>query len=54
MDSCAIGKDGKLLDATDIEWFKDADNTHLLPPISSEVCTLTDLVAEFISAKATF
>jgi len=54
MDGCAIGKDGKLLDATDIEWFNDADDTHPLPPTSSEVRTLPDLVAEFISAKATF
>ena len=54
MDGCAIDKDGKLLDATDIKWFNNADNTHPLPPLALQVCTLTDLVAEFISAKATF
>ena len=35
MDSCAIDKDGKLLDTTDIKWFNDADETHLLPPSSA-------------------
>jgi hypothetical protein len=37
MDSCAIGKDGNLLDAADIQWFNDADDAHPLPPASSEV-----------------
>ena len=37
MDSCAIGKDGNLLDATDIEWFNDPDDADPLPPASSEV-----------------
>jgi hypothetical protein len=34
MDSCAIGKDGKLLDATDIEWFKDAEILIYYPPLA--------------------
>jgi hypothetical protein len=37
MDSCAIGKDGKLLDATSIQWYNDADDGNPLPPASSEV-----------------
>jgi len=37
MDSCAIGEDGKLLDAPDILWFNDADDGDPLPPASSEV-----------------
>jgi hypothetical protein len=37
MDSCAIGKDGNLLDAADIQWFNNADDAHPLPPASSEV-----------------
>lgn len=35
MDSCALGTDGKLLGATDLEWFNDPDDTHPLPHASS-------------------
>jgi hypothetical protein len=37
MDSCALGKDGTLLDATSIQWYNDADDANPLPPASSEV-----------------
>ena len=37
MDSCAIGQNGQLLDASDIQWFNDADDARSLPPNSSEV-----------------
>jgi len=37
MDSCAIGKDGRLLDATSIQWYNDAEDVNPLPPASSEV-----------------
>jgi hypothetical protein len=37
MDSCAIGKDGNLLDAADIVWFNDPDDAAPLPTTSSEV-----------------
>jgi hypothetical protein len=55
MDSCAIGKDGNLLDAADIVWFNDPDDAAPLPTTSSEVSRsgmyysmLTALVAVFI------
>ena len=41
MVSCAIGEDRKLLDATDIEWFNDANDTHPLP-LTSSAGTSTD------------
>jgi hypothetical protein len=37
MDSCAIGQNGQLLDASDIQWFNDVDDARSLPPNSSEV-----------------
>ena len=37
MDSCAIGKNGKLLNATEMQWFNDADDAYPLPPASSEI-----------------
>ena len=37
MNNCAIGRDGKLLDAAEIQWFHDADDAHPLPPTTSEV-----------------
>ena len=37
MNNCAIGNDGKLLDAADIQWFYDADDADAIPPTTSEV-----------------
>ena len=37
MNNCAIGRDGKLLDAAEIQWFHNADDAHPLPPTTSEV-----------------
>jgi hypothetical protein len=37
MDNCAVGKDGKLLDASQIKWFRDADDAQPMPPASSDV-----------------
>ena len=28
MSDCAVGPDGKLLDAKDIEWYEDADSSE--------------------------
>jgi hypothetical protein len=32
---CAVGLDGTLLDASDIQWFNDPDDDDPLPPVSS-------------------
>ena len=37
MNNCAIGNDGRLLDAADIQWFHDADDADPIPPATSEV-----------------
>lgn len=34
---CAVGSDGNLLDASEIQWFHDADDEHPLPPVSSSI-----------------
>lgn len=50
MNKCAIGKDGKLLDAADIQWFHDADDAHPIPPTTSEVSN-TSMYADQSSRK---
>ena len=57
MDSCAIGKDGKLLDATAIQWFHNADDTVSLPPASSKVShsgMYTNWASHYIPIRTTF
>jgi len=46
MSGCAIGPDGKLLDAKDIVWFKDADSSepinHATTPLGPSSITTAD------------
>ena len=37
MDSFTIGKDEKLPDAADMQWFNNAEDAHPVPPASTEV-----------------
>jgi len=39
ISSCALGLDGTLLDASNIQWFNDPDDDDPLPSVSSSVST---------------
>jgi hypothetical protein len=47
MSGCAVGPDGKLLDAQDIQWYDDADSSepinHMVQPTPPTTTAITDV-----------
>jgi hypothetical protein len=41
-DSCALGPDGNLLDASEIPWYNDPDDPHPIPPLSTVESTVQE------------
>src|ERR1700685_1168477 len=47
MSDCAVGPDGKLLDAKDIEWYEDADSSEPINQVTTPSVTTTSSSAAF-------
>jgi hypothetical protein len=47
MSDCAVGPDGKLLDAKDIEWYEDADSSEPINQATTPSVTTTSSSAAF-------